>query len=145
MRKETMKAKTTYLKKITALILFLAATIGLANAQKAFVFNDIPALLAEINSEARSEIILSVEATRTSYFIYYETELELEDWMMDYSTLTETDPNEEAMPDVFELETESLELEEWMVQPALDEYLIADQEDELELESWMIIQKDWVE
>jgi len=140
-----MKAKTTYMKKITALILFLAATIGLANAQKAFVFNDIPALLAEINSEARSEIILSVEATRTSYFIYYETELELEDWMMDYSTLTETDPNEEAMPDVFELETESLELEEWMVQPVLDEYLIADQEDKLELESWMIIQKDWVE
>jgi len=135
-----MKAKTTNLKKIAAMILFLAGTIGLTNAQKAFVFNDIPALLAEINSEARSEIILTAESTRTSYFIYYETELALEDWMLDYSTLSDTDQNEKTMPDVFELETESLELEKWMVQPVLADYLIADKEDELELESWMIIQ-----
>ena len=52
-----MKAITTYLKKITALILILAGTIGFINAQKAFLFNDIPALLAELNAEVRSEII----------------------------------------------------------------------------------------
>ncbi|MBL7110816.1 MAG: hypothetical protein ISS19_02600 [Bacteroidales bacterium] len=140
-----MKAITTNLKKITAMILFLAATTGLTNAQKAFIFNDIPALLAELNSEILSEIILSAEATRTSYDIYYETELELEDWMMDYDILSVADANEEAMPSVFEVETETIELEEWMVQPASPEILIADQEEELELESWMIDQKDWVE
>ena len=140
-----MKAKTTNLKKITATILMLVGIIGFSQAQKAFVFNDIPALLAELNAEIRNEIILSAEATRTSYNIYYETELELEDWMTDYTTVTKTDPVVEAMPSVFELETEELELEEWMVQPALPEFLGVDQEEDLELESWMIDQEDWVE
>ena len=145
MKEREMKAITTYLKKITAMILVLAGTIGFTNAQKAFLFNDIPALLAELNSEVRSEIILSAESTRTSYNIYYETEIELEDWMTDYQSITVTDPIIEAMPSVFEADKEELELEEWMVQSSLPEYLVADQEEEMELESWMIDQEDWVE
>ena len=140
-----MKAITTYLKKITALILILAGTIGFINAQKAFLFNDIPALLAELNAEVRSEIILSAESTRTSYNIYYEAEIALEDWMTDYQSLKVTDPVIEAMPSVFKVEKEELDLEEWMVQPSLPEYIVADQEEELVLESWMIDQEDWEE
>ena len=145
MKEREMKAITTYLKKITAMILVVAGTIGFTNAQKAFLFNDIPALLAELNSEVRSEIILSAESTRTSYNIYYETEIELEDWMTDYQSITVTDPIIEAMPSVFEADKEELELEEWMVQSSLPEYLVAVQEEEMELESWMIDQEDWVE
>jgi hypothetical protein len=145
MKEREMKAITTYLKKITAMILVVAGTIGFTNAQKAFLFNDIPALLAELNSEVRSEIILSAESTRTSYNIYYETEIELEDWMTDYQSITVTDPIIEALPSVFEADKEELELEEWMVQSSLPEYLVADQEEEMELESWMTDLEDWVE
>ena len=135
-----MKTITTNLRKITAMILILAGITGLTQAQKAFVFNDIPALLAEINAEPRSEIILSVESTRTSYNIYYETEVELEDWMTNYEILTVKDQNERVMPFIFEPEEEELELEVWMVQPLLSELLAVDREDEIELESWMIVQ-----
>jgi len=133
-----MKAKTTYLKKITAMILLLVGITGITQAQKSFVFNDIPALLAEINAEVRSEIILSAEATRTSYNIYYEAELELEDWMIDYEVLAVKDQNEKVMPFIFQPETEEMELEAWMVQPLLPELLAVDREEEIELENWML-------
>ncbi len=133
-----MKAISTNLKKIATMVLFLSAATGFTNAQKSFVFNDIPDLLAGLNSEILSEIILSAESTRTSYNIYYETELELEDWMIDYDRMSVTDTDEETMTSVVEVEEEAIKLEEWMVQSVSPEFLIADQEKELELEGWMI-------
>jgi hypothetical protein len=140
-----MKTIATNLKKILLLVLSLASITGIVNAQKSFMFNDIPSLLSERNKEVFSEIILSAESTRTSYNIYYETELELEDWMIDYKFRTDNDPIVKAMPSVFEKESDELELESWMVEPVFPEYLAVDQEDALELEDWMLGQEDWVE
>ena len=137
--------KAANLKKMTCMILLLAGIAGIVPAQKAFLFNDIPALLAGINDDVRREIILSAEATRTSYNIYYEAELELEDWMINYDFQAVSDQNEKNMPSVFAVEEEEIPLEEWMVQPLLTQLIEVDREKELELENWMIGQDDRVE
>ena len=125
--------------------MLLAGMAGIVQAQKAFLFNDIPALLAGINDEARREIILSAEATRTSYNIYYEAELELEDWMINYDLQAVSDQNEKNMPSVFAPEDEEISLEGWMVQPLLTQLIEVNKEKELELEDWMIGQDERVE
>lgn len=137
-----MRPMCIFLKKIMFLLLILIGSFEAAYSQKAFLFLDIPAFLSELNAGMRSEIIVGAESTRTTYDIYYEAELELEDWMIKKLEWPQAGEGSKMIPALQEAEEKPLRMETWMVPTDIPEYISADREEELKLEDWMISRPD---
>ncbi len=128
-----------------SLILLLIIPIISLNAQDSFIISDFEPILARVDDESRFEIILSAESFSNSSNLYYENELELEDWMLD----TGNRSNELNALTNFNVRIETIEqeivVEDWMVAPAVTktklyrDCLREDREEDIILEAWMLI------
>ena len=139
-----MKTLVRTLQTALVMIFLFVGTAGTLNAQKAFVFNDIPALLADLDDAVQTEIILTAEVTRTTYDVYYESELEFEDWMLGDKEWVKALDDQTNRELIFEVEEETDQLEDWMLEPFISGSFVQVEEEELVLENWMIDNSDWV-
>jgi hypothetical protein len=125
-------------------ILLLTIPAFTLNAQDSFIISDFEPIMARIDGESRFEIILSAESFSNSSSLYYENELELEDWMLDTGNRgTELNAlmNFNVRIEVIEQE---IVLEDWMLTPAITgmrlyrDCIREDKEEDIVLEAWML-------
>ena len=127
-----------------SLIFLLIIPVFTLNAQDSFIISDFEPVMARIDDELRFGIILSAESFSNSSSLYYENELELEDWMLDTGN---RGAELNALMN-FNVRVESIEqeivLEDWMVAPAITgnrlyrDCIREDKEEDIVLEAWML-------
>ena len=128
-----------------SLILLLIIPIISLNAQDSFIISDFEPIMAHVDEESHFEIILSAESYSNGSSLYYENELELEDWMLDTGKRGE---ELNALMN-FNVRIETIEkeiaVEDWMLTPAVPDTKLfrdcirEDKEEDIILEPWMLI------
>ena len=126
-------------------MLFLTVSTGSLTAQDSFLIPDFEPVMARIDDGVRFGIILSAESFSNSTNLYYENEIELEDWMLD----TGSRSGELNALLNFNVRVESIEqdisVEDWMLTPAImskrffRDCIMEDKEEEIALEPWMLV------
>jgi len=128
-----------------SLILILIIPFTTLIAQDSFIISDFEPIMARVDNESGFEIILSAESFSNSSSLYYENELELEDWMLD----TGSRGKELNVLMKFNVRLEAIEkemiIEDWMVTPAISDFRLyrdcirEDKEEDIILEAWMLV------
>jgi len=125
-------------------ILLLIIPVFTLNAQDSFIISDFEPIMARIDDESRFEIILSAESFSNSSSLYYENELELEDWMLDTGN-RETELKALMNFNVrIEFIEQEIVLEDWMLSPDITgnrlyrDCIREDKEEDIVLEAWML-------
>jgi hypothetical protein len=126
-------------------ILFLIIPVCSITAQDSFIIPDFEPVMARVDDGVRFGIILSAESFSSNTSLYYENELELEDWMLDTGNCG-GGMNAQLH---FNVRVESVEqdipLEDWMLAPAITserffrKCVREDTEEDLALEPWMLV------
>jgi hypothetical protein len=143
-----MKPEARLLTVLSIALLFVLSS-QLTCAQGSLRISDLETLLARLDAYLPSAEITGTESFRNTYNLYYESGIELENWMLDTGSWYGKQQELKPMEFAGEPQEREIVMEKWMTNPVISEntllnrYIRVEEEGTIPLEVWMLSRHYW--